>query len=107
VDFPNGNTTGKVGQPALTRAIITGAFDLLAESDAEVIVDLPHTWADTDDWKDRVFRPAPVGDSGESKMLDDRVERFDSPQYQSADDQAAAAASHDGEDCLVCIGIDF
>ena len=38
---------------------------------------------------------------------DDRVERHPTPQYQTDDDAAAARASHDGEDCLVCAGIDY
>jgi len=107
VDFPNGNTTGKVGEPELTRSIITSAFDLLPESASEVLVDLSHTWADTDTWKDRVFRPEPSGETGEMKMLDDRVQRFDTPQFQTAADANAADESHAGEDCLVCIGIDM
>ena len=107
LDFPNGNTTGRVGEPALTRSILTSAFDLLSESTSEVLVDLPHTWDETDSWKDRVFRPEPTGNAGEKKMLDDRVERFDTPQFQSADDASAADVSHAGEDCLVCIGIDI
>jgi len=107
VDFPNGNTTGKVGQPELTRSIITSAFDLLSEAASEVLVDLDHTWAENDSWKDRVFLPEPTGSSGEMKMLDDRVERFETPQYQTVDDAAAADTSHANKDCLVCIGIDI
>ena len=38
---------------------------------------------------------------------DDRIERHPTPQYQTDEDAAAARASHDGEDCLVCAGIDY
>lgn len=107
VDFPTGNTTGKVGQPQLTRSIVTSALDLLSITEGEVIRDLDHRWSDNDDWKDEVFRPKADKSGGGAKMIDDRVERFTTPQYQTDDDARAAIASHDGEDCLVCVGIDF
>jgi len=40
-------------------------------------------------------------------MVDDRVERFDTPQYQTKADEAAAVISHGDQECLVCAGIDF
>ena len=49
------------------------------------------------------------GDTGAAgaAYLDDRIERFVTPQYQTDEDAAAARASHDGEHCLVCAGIDY
>ena len=41
-----------------------------------------------------------------SEYEDDRVARHDTPQYQTEADEAAAEHSHDGEECLVCAGID-
>ena len=49
----------------------------------------------------------PTESSTASVYEDDRVERHRTPQYQSHSDAEAARASHDGEDCLVCAGIDF
>lgn len=107
VDFPNGNTTGKVNQPELTRSILESAFAQLSVTDGEVLVDLDHVWADDDAWKDTVFRREAKTASGEVKVIDDRVERFDTPQYQTDADENVAAETHTDQDCLVCIGIDF
>ena len=106
VDYPLGHTSGRVGEPELNRGIVAAALDALRLSEPGVIVDLPHAWADTDDWKDDVMR-VQTSSTGEKSTEDDRVARHDTPQYQTDDDAAAAAASHDGEDCLVCAGIDY
>lgn len=106
VDFPLGHTSGRVDEPDLNRQIVGAALDALELTDPGVIVDLPHVWADTDDWKDAVMRVR-ASASGETSTEDDRVARHDSPQYQTVADAAAAAATHDGEDCLVCAGIDY
>jgi len=45
--------------------------------------------------------------AGEAEANDDRNHRHDTPQYQTKADAAAAAASHAGEQCLVCAGIDY
>lgn len=95
-----------MGQPDLTRSILNRAFELLEYTEGEVLRDLPYTWDETDDWKDSVFREVTTP-SGESKMIDDRLERVETPQYQSATDAEAAAQSHDGQSCLVCVGIDI
>ena len=65
------------------------------------IVDLPFSWSADDAWKDRVMRPqsnndSPAGAAAEHE--DDRVERYDTPQYQHAADAEAAS-----EDCPSCI----
>ncbi len=106
VDFPHGHTTGKVGDPALSRSIVESALSLLADTEPEQLLDLPHQWAETDDWKDTVYLAQRTG-SGEKKMVDDRSPRVETPQYQLDTDADAAAASHEELDCLVCAGIDF
>lgn len=106
LDYPLGHTSGRVGEPELNREIVTAALDALSLSEPGVIVDLPHVWADTDDWKDGVMQVR-TSPSGETSTEDDRVARHDTPQYQSEADATAAAAAHDGEDCLVCAGIDY
>lgn len=106
VDYPLGHTSGRVDEPELNRQIVAAALGALSSSEPGVIVDLPHVWADTDDWKDRVMQ-VKTSSSGKPSTEDDRVARHDTPQYQTEADAAAAAAAHDGEDCLVCAGIDY
>ena len=109
VDFPLGHTAGRVHQPDLNRHIVGDALALFHSADRPgVIVDLPYRWADDDDWKDGVMRPAATPDAdGGAGPTDDRVERFDSPQYQSAQDARAAAHAHPDDSCRVCAGIDY
>lgn len=106
LDYPLGHTSGRVGEPDLNRAIVSAAVAALELSEPGVIVDLPHRWADTDDWKDGVMRVT-TSSSGETSTKDDRIARHDTPQYQSEADATAAEATHDGQTCLVCAGIDY
>jgi len=106
VDFPNGNTVGRVFDTELNRRIVTRALELVDHTEGEILRDLPYVWDTTDQWKDSVYLKVRT-ESGEMKMLDDRVERYETPQFQSDADATAAAQTHDGESCLVCAGIDF
>jgi hypothetical protein len=106
LDFPLGHTSGRVGETALNRAIVSAALDALTNDEPGRITDLVHRWAETDDWKDRVMRVS-RDSSGKAATNDGRVQRFDTPQYQTSEDEAAAAQTHDGETCLVCAGIDY
>ncbi len=106
LDFPLGHTSGRVGQPELNRSIVRSALEALHLTEPGQIVDLPHVWADTDDWKDGVMR-VQTSSSGETSTEDDRVARHDTPQYQAEADADAAAATHEGETCEVCAGIDY
>lgn len=106
LDYPLGHTAGRAGEPELNRAIMVdtlAAFEAIDEPGA--IVDLPYRWAESDGWKDRVMRP-PTGDPG-GEWVDDRVERYLHPQYQEVADEVAAAATHAGRECAVCVGIDL
>ena len=52
-------------------------------------------WSDDDSWKDDVMRVKPDGDV---TNLDDRTERYSTPQYQHQEDAMAEAA-----DCKSCV----
>ncbi len=106
VDFPHGHTTGRVGDLSTGETIVRAALDLLTSTTADLVVDLDLQWAADDSWKIGVYESVPTADGG-STMTDSRVERYDAPQFQAASDVEAAAESHAGQDCLVCIGIDI
>lgn len=106
LDYPLGHTSGRPGQPDLNRAIMRDTLAAFEQIDTPgAIVDLPYRWADTDGWKDAVMRADESGPG--TGWVDDRVERFPDPQYQSSADASAAAAAHAGRECAVCSGIDF
>ncbi|HCB34357.1 MAG TPA: hypothetical protein DEP69_04155 [Acidimicrobiaceae bacterium] len=109
LDYPLGHTAGRPHEPALNKSILADtlrAFETLAEPGA--MAHLDYRWADTDDWKEKAFAPSDSSSGPSSGAYeDDRTERHETPQYQSDADAAAAAASHDGEDCLVCAGVDY
>ena len=103
LDYPLGHTSGRPNDPNLNRSILIDALAALSEIDAAgAIVDLPYHWADDDDWKDSIMRPAPG-----AAWEDDRGERRPDPQFQSEADRRAAAETHAGADCAVCVGIDY
>lgn len=107
LDYPLGHTAGRIEEPELNRQIVSAALEVLvAATEPGTVVDLPHAWADTDDWKDAVMRVSTTP-SGSKETVDDRVERFATPQYQTSADAAAAEAAHEDHDCLVCAGIDY
>ena len=132
MDYPLGHTSGRPHEPELNRQILRdtlAAFENLRVPGS--MAHLPYRWSDSDRWKDRVFAPStkaedlpecatPTGDdvadataaasngsSNSGGYEDDRVERHPTPQYQTDEDAAAARSSHDGEECLVCAGIDY
>ena len=112
LDYPLGHTSGRAHDQAGNTAVMRAALDVFATAQpASTMVDLPFRWADDDSWKDTVMRPSSTGDGAESdeseEMVDDRRERFDTPQYHNDADADAATRSHDGEECLVCAGIDY
>ena len=69
---------------------------------AGTIVDLAYQWRSDDSWKDGVMRPkAKLADGAttdDENHADDRVERFDTPQYQSLQDAEKADS-----ECPSCI----
>jgi hypothetical protein len=106
LDYPLGHTAGRPNEPELNHSIMAdtlAAFEAIDEPGT--IVDLSYHWADSDEWKDGAMRPF-VPHPG-AAAIDDRVERFPEPQYQTDDDAEAAASTHAGRECLVCAGVDF
>jgi hypothetical protein len=104
LDFPLGHTAGKAHDPDLQRQILIDAFDVLSEStESGEIVSLAYHWADDDAWKDRVMRPDP---GRQSDHDDNRVERFDTPQYQTTDDEAAGTRNERADGCPTCVWIE-
>ena len=107
LDYPLGHTSGKAHEPELNRAILIdalAAFEELTEPGS--VKHLPYRWRsgtsnEDDAWKDRVMRPDP--DKAKSQHDDDRVERFDTPQWQLDADRLAAEAA--GE-CETCVSVD-
>ncbi len=127
LDYPLGHTAGRPNDPQINSAIMTdtlAAFEALDVPGS--MTHLRYRWADSDDWKKKVFAPQD-GEWGESAAdgaaangaagaasavppgdyLDDRVERHDTPQYQTQLDADTAAELHSEQECLVCAGIDY
>lgn len=107
LDFPLGHTAGRPDSAKLNVDIMRdtlGAFETLTEPGS--VAQLRFRWSHTDAWKDTEYLPE-RDTNGEPAYVDDRVERHTSPQYQTDDDAQAAAATHDGQDCLVCAGVDY
>ncbi|MEE9254697.1 MAG: hypothetical protein V3U43_07160 [Pseudomonadales bacterium] len=103
LDYPLGHTAGKPGDPKLQRAIMLdtlGAFESIEQPGTIEV--LHYTWTDSDDWKDSVMRPSKEGE----KQGDGRVERFDTPQYQTEADEAAAQEALAEGGCPTCIWLE-
>lgn len=89
LDFPLGRTAGPPHDKPLQRRIMLDALNALETIDRPgEIRPLPHRWPDGDDWKERAMRPTPKADKA---PVDDRAGRSPKPQYQSPEDEAAAA----------------
>lgn len=82
LDFPLGHTAGKADDLAGQRHILIDTLRALETINVPgTIVPLPYRFSDDETWKDTAMRPRK--DSGGRKVTaDDRVERFDTPQYQ-------------------------
>ena len=103
LDYPLGRTAGKPNDVHNQMEIMgatLNAFQTIKQPGR--IVELPFAWATEDSWKDRVMRPQKASsksaDAVEEKHDDDRVARFDTPQYQTQEDEQLAAA-----DCPTCV----
>jgi hypothetical protein len=97
LDFPLGHTAGKPHDAQLNLAILRAALQVFAIATRPgEIVSLPFEWADDDAWKDGVMRPR----RGASGASDSRVERYDTPQYQTQEDRDAADAAGECPSCV-------
>ncbi len=93
LDFPLGHTAGRPNELDEQTEIMRAALAVFAESERGEITPLPFEWSADHSWKAQVMAGDAEGD--------DRVERFASPQYQSAADEAIVDAS-----CPSCIWLD-
>ena len=87
LDFPLGRTAGRAFDKVMQRDIVRHALDLVHDATVPgTVTELDYRWAADDTWKDGVMR----GDS--------RQERFDTPQYQCAEDASLA-----DPECSTCV----
>ena len=93
LDFPLGHTAGRPNELAEQTEIMRAALGAFTDSACGEITRLPFEWSADHGWKAQVMAGTAAGD--------DRVERFDVPQYQSAEDEAVADAG-----CASCIWLD-
>jgi hypothetical protein len=92
LDFPLGHTTGKPNDPDLQRAIMIEALDAFTSLKTPGSVKLlPFRWSEEDAWKETAQR-------GE----DDRIPRYDTPQYQTEEDRRLAEVDYAGA-CATCV----
>ena len=89
LDYPLGHTTGKPHQPELQREILIEALQGFTElTTPGSIKMLPFRWSEDDAWKETAQRGK-----------DDRLPRYDTPQYQTEEDRLRAEANG-AETCL-------
>ena len=99
LDYPLGHTAGKVDDPDNQMQVMRDTLAAFEQIETPgTIVDLPYEWQADESWKDRVMRPQPKSDRDADAHSDDRVERFGTPQYQTAADAEAA-----DESCPTCV----
>ena len=100
LDFPLGHTSGRPHAREEQRDILRAALGFLHTADGpEAVLDLGYSWAADDTWKDSTMREK-VLRGGEWVEYDDRVERYDTPQYQTDADHAAAGPEAECETCV-------
>jgi len=96
IDYPLGHTAGKphdlLDQETILRKALLAIEEITSPGQ---IIDLGLNWTTSDEWKDSVMR---ASDAAPSKSSDDRVARFDTPQYQTTED-AGLADLH----CPTCV----
>lgn len=83
LDYPLGHTTGKPHEPELQREILRQALAAFTTLTAPgTVLTLPFRWSDADEWKETAQRGP-----------DDRLPRYDTPQYQNDEDRQRAEAA--------------
>lgn len=100
LDYPLGHTSGRKDDRAEQLAIMRATLDAFANSSAGEITTLPFEWSADHSWKDSVMRPRPKDATSvkDDSHEDTRVARFDTPQYQDAEDESVA-----DPECASCI----
>lgn len=88
LDFPLGHTAGRPDDLPGQRHIMIDTLRALDRINVPgTIMPLGYRWSEDETWKDTAMRPRRTergedGEPGEERATDDRVERFDTPQYQ-------------------------
>lgn len=101
LDFLLGHTAGKPNDKPLQRRIMIDTLSAFESIQVPgTIRELPYQWSDDDAWKDHALQRGPKIDGHHS---DHRVERFTEPQYQLAEDRAAAKAELAKNGCPSCV----
>ena len=96
LDYPLGQTAGRAGDPDEQDFVMNSALNAvegMTQPGAIEAIDLQ--WSNDDSWKEGVMRVKPDGDV---TNLDDRSERYSTPQYQHPEDAIAIQA-----DCKSCV----
>ena len=102
VDYPLGHTAGKPDEKEQQLHLLKNALSAFSRlSKPGSILMLPETWDSDDSWKEEVMRPSKKNDS--SKSADNRLERFDTPQYQCDLDKELAESSFEVDGCPTCV----
>lgn len=89
LDYPLGHTTGKPHEPAEQRDILRQALEGFTTLTVPgTVLMLPFQWSEAEAWKETAQRGP-----------DDRLPRYDTPQYQHAEDRrrAETAGTQDGD----------
>ncbi|MEM7098176.1 MAG: hypothetical protein AAF541_07960 [Pseudomonadota bacterium] len=100
LDYPLGRTAGKPDDPANQLEVMRATLEAFSQLGKPGIVDLPFLWQQDDAWKDKVMRPSSETAKSNSSHEDDRVQRFDTPQYQNDEDAHLAASQ---SECPTCV----
>jgi hypothetical protein len=107
LDFPLGHTTGKPHDPELQRAILRIALACFESIDEPGgVVTLPFAWSNDDSWKDMAMRARTGTQPGEERVLDERSERRDTPQYQCERDRELAERAQREGGCPTCVWLE-
>ena len=90
LDYPLGHTTGKPHEPDLQHDILLQALEAFTSlTTPGSVKTLPFRWSDDEEWKETAQRGP-----------DDRLPRFDTPQYQTEEDRRCAEANDPS--CVMC-----
>lgn len=92
LDFPLGHTAGKPNEPELNLQIMRETLDAFTSlTEPGSVKMLPFTWSDDETWRERAQRGQ-----------DDRLPRYDTPQYQTEEDRHRAEVREAEESCPTC-----
>jgi len=96
IDYPLGHTAGKPHDPSDQENILKNALLAIEKikSPGEII-NLELSWEETDESKNSVMRPS---NNYQKNASDDRVARFNTPQYQTTEDSKVADSN-----CPTCV----